>query len=237
MIDQFTVIRSEVDADTVQIDPFVFIGENVKLGKRVRIHSHVTIDEGAVIGDDVEIFPGAYIGKPPKGPALGSHTTYQKELSIGNGCVIGPNVTVYYGVHIGERTLLGDGVSIRENVEIGNLCIIGRNSVVNYGAKIEDEVKVMELAEITARTVIRKRAFVSTGVVTADDNRFGKATAENATPVGGQEIGENANVGLGALLLPNVKIGKNAVVGAGSVVTRDVEDGALVMGIPARERK
>ena len=41
---------------------------------------------------------------------------------------------------------------------------------------------------------------------------------------------------LGALtvVLPGVKIGRNAVVGAGSVVVKDVPQGAIVAGAPAR---
>lgn len=41
-------------------------------------------------------------------------------------------------------------------------------------------------------------------------------------------------VGTGATILPGVRIGNNAIIGAGSVVTRDVEPGAIVRGIPAR---
>jgi acetyltransferase-like isoleucine patch superfamily enzyme len=43
-----------------------------------------------------------------------------------------------------------------------------------------------------------------------------------------------ARVGGGVVLLPGVTVGANALVGAGSVVTRDVPDGAIVVGNPAR---
>lgn len=236
MIDQFTVIHSDIDADYVEIGPFVYIGKSVTLGKHVKIHPHVTIGDGVTIGDQVEIFPGAYIGKPPKGPALGSHTTYKEDLTIGNGCVIGPNVILYYGTHVGAMTLLSDGVSIRENVNIGAYCIIGRQVTINYAAEIADHVKIMDLSHITAHTWIKKNVFIGPGVMTADDNRFGKDPDESEALIGGAVIGENANLGIGVCLLPCVKIGRNAVVGAGAVVTKDVADNACVMGIPARER-
>ena len=236
MIHECSVVLSEISGEDVDIGPFVYIARNVTIGRHVKIHPQVVIEEGVEIGDDVEIFPGAYIGKPPKGPALGSHTAYEKKLFIGQGCVIGPHAVLYYGDQIGAYTLIGDGASIRENVEIGERCIIGRNVTINYAAKLENRVKVMDLTHITAHTVIRNNAFVAPGVFSADDNRFGKDFSQSNTLVGGAEIGENANIGVGATLLPKVKIGKNAVVGAGAVVTHDVEDNTLVLGMPARKR-
>ena len=41
-------------------------------------------------------------------------------------------------------------------------------------------------------------------------------------------------IGHGAFILPGVRIGKGAVVAARTVVTKDVPDGKVVMGIPAR---
>ena len=46
-----------------------------------------------------------------------------------------------------------------------------------------------------------------------------------------------AKVGANATLLPGVVIGRNALVGAGAVVVRDVPDGAVVAGNPARQVK
>jgi acetyltransferase-like isoleucine patch superfamily enzyme len=50
---------------------------------------------------------------------------------------------------------------------------------------------------------------------------------------GGVVVGEDALVGAGAVVLPNIRIGANTVVGAGSVVTSNVPDGATVRGVPA----
>lgn len=47
-------------------------------------------------------------------------------------------------------------------------------------------------------------------------------------------VGDNVFIGLGALVLPGVTIGNNCVVGAYAVVTKDVPDGMIVGGNPAR---
>ncbi len=47
-------------------------------------------------------------------------------------------------------------------------------------------------------------------------------------------IEEGASLGLGSVILPNVRVGRGAVVGAGAVVVRDVAPGATVLGAVAR---
>ena len=47
-------------------------------------------------------------------------------------------------------------------------------------------------------------------------------------------IGDNAWIGGGAIILPNITIGSNVVIAAGSVVTKDVPDNVVVGGNPAK---
>jgi acetyltransferase-like isoleucine patch superfamily enzyme len=47
-------------------------------------------------------------------------------------------------------------------------------------------------------------------------------------------IGDYAVVGLCSIVLPGITIGRGAMVGAGSVVTKDVPDGHMVAGNPAK---
>jgi acetyltransferase-like isoleucine patch superfamily enzyme len=47
-------------------------------------------------------------------------------------------------------------------------------------------------------------------------------------------IKDDADIGVGAAILPGVTIGKGAQVGAGAVVTHDVPDYAVAAGVPAR---
>jgi acetyltransferase-like isoleucine patch superfamily enzyme len=53
----------------------------------------------------------------------------------------------------------------------------------------------------------------------------------NVAPV---TIGDGADIGINAVILPGVTVGANAIVGAGAVVTVDVPAYAIVAGVPAR---
>jgi len=44
-------------------------------------------------------------------------------------------------------------------------------------------------------------------------------------------------IGAGANVLPGISIADNSVIGAGAVVTRDVDAGEVLAGIPAKNRK
>ena len=47
-------------------------------------------------------------------------------------------------------------------------------------------------------------------------------------------IGNNVTITCGAKVLGNIHIGDGAVIGANAVVIRDVEEGAVMAGVPAR---
>jgi len=50
----------------------------------------------------------------------------------------------------------------------------------------------------------------------------------------GPTIRRGARIGGGAILCPGIEIGEEAFVGAGAVVIKDVPAGAVVVGNPAR---
>jgi len=52
--------------------------------------------------------------------------------------------------------------------------------------------------------------------------------------VGKIDIRDNVFIGFGAIILPGVTIGPNAIVAAGAVVSRDVAEGDIVGGVPAK---
>lgn len=215
----------------VKISPFCFI-DDCEIGDNCIIHPHVYIGEGVKIGNNVEIFNGAVIGKEAKGGGATSRTIeYDKIIEIGDNCSICPHAVIYYDVFIGSNTLIGDGASIREECSIGNNCIISRYVTLNYNVCIGDRVKIMDLSHITGNTVIEDDVFISSLVGTANDNIITDGYGEHVL---GQYIMEGAIIGLGANILPDIQIGENAQVGAGALVTKDIKKGILVKGIPAK---
>jgi acetyltransferase-like isoleucine patch superfamily enzyme len=234
MISAHAVVLTDTIGPGVKIAEFAVVRQGVHLGKDVTIHPHVTIEPGVHIEDGVEIFPGAYLGKEPKGVGATSRTVkFERHLRVGRGSSIGPNAVIFYDVEMGAETLIGDGASIREQCRIGTHCLISRYVTVNYNTMIGDRTRIMDSTHITGNCIIGNDVFISTLVATVNDNEMiSRSYAESK--IVGPRIGDHASIGAGVCLLPGVVVGEGAIVGAGSVVTKDVESYTVVMGVPAR---
>jgi UDP-2-acetamido-3-amino-2,3-dideoxy-glucuronate N-acetyltransferase len=135
---------------------------------------------------------------------------------------LGRNVIVYefvnlYGCTIGDDTRIGTFVEIQRDAIIGRRCRIQSHTFICSGVVIEDEV------------------FVGHGVMFINDRHpTVEATENNTWKMESIHVGRGASIGTGAIIMAGVKIGVAAVIGAGAVVTRDVSDGEVVAGVPAR---
>ena len=185
------------------------------------MHPFAVIEAGVHLGSDVEVFPGAFVGKEPKGAGATSRTpAFARRIHIGDGAVVGPNAVIYYDVEIGANTLIGDSASIREECRIGERCIISRCVTLNYHCVVGDRTKVMDGTHLTGNMRVGKDVFISINVSTVNDNAMGQEGY--AEHVVGPEISDHTVIGAAAVILPGVSIGRGATVGAGSVVTKDV---------------
>lgn len=54
------------------------------------------------------------------------------------------------------------------------------------------------------------------------------------TKIGRVDIGDNVFIGIGCIILPNVRIGNRVIVGAGTIISKDIPDGSIVVGNPMR---
>ncbi len=130
---------------------------------------------------------------------------------------------------------IGEGTRIWNFVNLYG-CRIGRDSMVGCfveiqaGAVIGDRTRVQSHTFICDMVTIGDDVFVGHGVMFINDTMPPQPDRGRWK---GTVIEDGASIGSNATLLP-VRIGRQAVVGAGSVVTRDVPDGAIVAGNPAR---
>jgi acetyltransferase-like isoleucine patch superfamily enzyme len=197
---------------------------------REGIAASAVVFPGTLIEEGVTIFPGAIIGRPPM-KAGATHVPVHRggETVIKKGTVIGCNAVIYEGVYIGNSVLVGDGATIRENCQISDQAIVGNNCTLQNDVHVGRRARIVDLSHITANVHVGDDAFVSTGVLTMNDNSMARGGSLRPP-----YISNRAMVGGGAILLPGVTIGEDALVGAGSVVTKDVFPNTRVQGVPAR---
>ena len=185
------------------------------------IHPNVHLGAGYQLGEY------AIIGVLPAKTEPGA-----LETRIGPGATIRSHAVIYAGNRIGANFSTGHGVMIRELNEIGDDVSVGTHSVIEHHVKIENGVHIHSNVFIPEYSVLDEGTWVGPNVVFTNAryplSRSAKATLKGPRLLPGAKIGANAT------LLPGVTIGRGAIVGAGAVVVRDVPDGKVVVGNPAR---
>lgn len=118
------------------------------------------------------------------------------------------------------------GAVIRDQVEIGDRVIVMMGAVVNIGAVIGAGSMLDMNAVIGARAVVGRNCHVGAGAVLA-----GVLEPPSAEPV---IIEEGVLIGANAVVLEGCRVGRGSVVASGAIVTKDVPEGVVVAGQPAR---
>ena len=165
------------------------------------------IDAGVSIGQDTVIEPFSVI----KG-----------RTTIGSECRLGPHIQIEDAT-IGDRSDCGPFVKIRPGTEIADDVHIGSFAEL-VRTKVGRGSKVPHVSYL-GDTDLGEDANIGAGTITANFD----GTNKNRTA-----IGDGAFIGVDTMLVAPVKLGRGARTGAGSVVTKDVPDGATVVGVPAR---
>jgi UDP-2-acetamido-3-amino-2,3-dideoxy-glucuronate N-acetyltransferase len=141
---------------------------------------------------------------------------------IDEGCEIGKGVKIWHFSHVMTGCKIGEGCNIGQNVVVSPKVVLGKNVRVQNNVSIyegvvcEDDVflgpSMVFTNVINPRSAVsRKHEYMPTFV------RKGASIGANATIVCGNEIGEYA------------------FIGAGAVITKPVAAYALVVGNPARQ--
>ena len=190
---------------------------------------------GTVIGEGCKILDYAVVGKQP---TLSPRSTAKREelppLELGAGTIVSTGAVVFAGTTLGERAIVGDQACVRERCTIGDDVVIGRGSLVENDTSVGALTKIQAHAYITAYSLLEDNVFIAPCVVTTNDNFMGR-TEKRHDLVKGPTIRRGARIGGGAVLLPGIEVGEEAFVGAGAVVLKDVPARALVVGSPARQ--
>jgi bifunctional UDP-N-acetylglucosamine pyrophosphorylase/glucosamine-1-phosphate N-acetyltransferase len=112
------------------------------------------------------------------------------------------------------------------------------------GTHLYEGVHVGNFAEIKASTLGRRTkmghfSYIGDADVGEDVNIGAGTITANYDGAGKHRtvIGDGAFIGSDTMLVAPVRIGRGARTGAGSVVTKDVPDGMVAVGSPARLRK
>lgn len=143
---------------------------------------------------------------------------------------MGKGVRIYsftnlYGCEIGDDVKIGTFVEIQKGAKIGSRCKVSSHTFICEGVILEDDVFIGHNV-----TFINDRYPRST-------NPDGSMQTEADWKCVSTLVKKGASIGSGATLLCGITVGAGALIGAGSVVTRDVPDGAVVAGNPARVLK
>ena len=190
---------------------------------------------GVELGDGVAIGDHAVVGKQP---TLGRRSTATREelppLVVGEGSAILALAVVFAGTRLGRGVVVGDQACVRERCKLGDEVVVGRGSLVENDTTVGARTRIQANAYVTAYSTLEEDVFIAPGVVTTNDNFMGRTEARLAA-MRGPTIRRGARIGGGAVLLPGIEIGEDAFVGAGAVVLRDVPARAVVVGNPARQ--
>lgn len=171
-------------------------------------------------------------------------------LSFGRRC----RFDTPYSIKVGKRSFLclGDRAALRGGCVIdlakeGRL-VLGDQAEVRHYAIIEcaGSVSIGQRSVVGAYNWLQGSGEIEIGddVIIGPGVRIVSTTHDVSDPdlpfaqqpliPGRVRIGCNVWIGADVVILTGVRIGKNVIIGAGSLVTRDLDDGGVYVGTPAR---
>jgi len=222
----------------ISMGHFVVIEDEVVIGDNCIIGSNVVIHEGTIVSVNTRIDDNTVIGKQPMRSVNSIFKSEEKLLpaKISEGCLIGAGVIIYCGCVIGEKTLIADTAVIRENVTVGSKTIIGRGTTIENFCMVGSNCKIQTNVYLTAYSEVEDYVFIAPCVITSNDN-YAARSKERFRKFKGVTIKKGGRIGAGAVILPGITIYEDGFVAAGSVVTKDVKDGIIVVGNPAKFKR
>ena len=133
---------------------------------------------------------------------------------------IGCNTKIWQFAIILEKAQIGDNCNINSHTFIENDVVIGNNCTIKCGVYIWDGLRIND------------NVFIGPNVTFVND----KYPRSRQYPDKFQKtiINSGASIGANSTILGGIKIGENSMIGAGSVITKDIGNGELWLGNPAK---
>lgn len=192
------------------------LGENVSIGPYTIVHDNVEIGSNTVIGSHCEIgFP--------------TPLAEGKRLRIGKNSLIRSHSVFYEGSVFGDNLVTGHRVTVREKTNAGQNLQIGTLGDIQGHCSIGDFVRFHSNVHIGQKSKIGNYVWIFPYVVLTNDPH------PPSELLIGCEVSDFAVIATMTVVLPGVKIASHTLVGAHALVNRDVREGMVVSGSPAKE--
>jgi UDP-2-acetamido-3-amino-2,3-dideoxy-glucuronate N-acetyltransferase len=145
-----------------------------------------------------------------------------------------PTAVIDEGAIIGEGTRIWHFSHIMSDARIGKNCNIGQNVLIAAGVLLGNNIKVQNNVSLYTGITCEDDVFlgpscVFTNVINPRSAIVRKDRYQST------HVGKGATVGANATIICGNNIGEFAFVGAGAVVTKDVLPYALVVGNPSKQ--
>lgn len=168
------------------MQPGVFVGHQVTIGKNCIIHSNVSIYDHTIIGDDVVIHANAVIGSDafyfkrlPDG--------YEKMVSCGRVVIhdkveIGAGCTIDKGVS--SDTVIGEGTKMDNHVHVGHDTVIGKNCLFAAQVGIAGVVTIEDNVILWGQVGVQKDLTIGKGAIVLGQSGIPKSLEAGKTYFG-----------------------------------------------------
>jgi len=202
------ISEAHMRAGVTIVDPTTtYIDASVEIAEDVTLEPNVILRGATVIERDAVIRAGSQIFDT----RIGERTVVWASVLEGS--------TVDADVTIGPFSHVRKGAYIGPNVELGNYAEV-KNSNIGAGTK-SHHFSYLGDADVG------EQVNIGAGSITANYDGVAKHRTR---------IGARAFIGSDTILRAPVSVGEDALTGAASLVTRDVPDGKMALGVPARIR-
>lgn len=148
--------------------------------------------------------------------------------------LIHPTAVIDEGCTIGEGTRIWHFSHVMHGARVGKSCNIGQNVVISPGAIVGDRVKIQNNVSVYTGVTVEDDAFLGPSCVFTNviNPRSFISRKDEFRPT---IVRRGASIGANATIVCGNEIGEYAMIGAGAVVTKDVPPYSLWVGNPARQ--